>query len=133
MNFNKIIGDQITGISVLLYDDKIHYTCIEEILITLSNKLFIAVDKEYDEIILKINTVSQLKIQDEYHKIIDIKDSSENILCNLLNKKISWIWTLNNNQGYDDAFQLEVYLNEVREKYQFLAIASKLELYRLTK
>ena len=134
MNFNQIIGDQITGISVLLYDDKIHSACIEEILITLStSKFFIAVNSEYDEIILKINNECQLKIQDDNYRIIDIKDSSENILHNLVNKKICWIWTLNNNQGYDDALQLEVSLNEENEKYQFLAIASKLDIYRLTK
>lgn len=131
MNFEEIIGEKISSISMLIWDDKINPIKIEQILIELSNnKLLLEIDNEFDEVIIRIDNSIQLSKPEKEHSII-LDNNSDFELMHLMDGEITWIWTLNNNRGYDDGFQLNVWKNNMEYLYQFLIIASEIKVYKL--
>lgn len=132
INFEDIVGENIRGISVVIWDDKAHPITIERILIEFeNNKLLIDIDKDYDEIIIKIDESLILEATEDKHIVISLNKESDFDLKALLDGRIIWTWTLNNNRGSDDAFQLEIEKDKERCTCQFLAIGSQIKIYKL--
>ncbi len=71
-----------------------------------------------------------MEITDQEHNIVINTDISEYNFDKLIGKQIIWLWTMTNNQGYFDGIQIEVNKSET---FQFLAIASQIEIKRVIK
>jgi hypothetical protein len=132
---NQIIGEKVTSLSLLNWADEIsegHW--IEKILFSFGgNKLLIEVDVNTDELSIKIGNELSLDIESPEHEILEILPDSNSELKSCLDKKLIWLWELKNNQGYDDAIQIEVSDHKENIIVQFIAEASQISIYTLKK
>ena len=88
--------------------------------------LLISVDENDDSIVLTTYTGNFPLNIDEYHIRPFLKDD---MMQEIKEKRIQWIWELTNQQGYTDGIQLE-FTHSRQERLltiQFIAIASRLE------
>lgn len=117
-----IAGKTITNISLKLFDNSVNN--IEGVLFELGDsQILLTANQDDDTIELSMNQ----PITDS--KFIDIAELKHPI-AELLNKKIIWHWTLMNNLGYIDGFQLQV--NDQLE-FQFIVEASFIRTSKLLK
>ena len=116
----ELVGKTITNISLKLFDNSVNN--IGGVLFELGeSQLLITVNKDDDTIEL---STSDLTGTNEFISVAELKHP----IAELLNKKIIWHWTLTNNQGYTDGFQLHV--NDQLE-FQFLVEASFIRTSKL--
>lgn len=129
-NVDKILGLRIQNIEVLTNRINEDFLGVELVLIEFGHyKLAISLNADYDEINAVIT--SDFKLADETRDMgnIDLLITDEISLRDLYNKKLIWIWTLTNNQGYIDGLQIEV---ENGHTIQFMVKASSIYMKRLT-
>lgn len=121
-----IAGKTIESISVrLCKSDDNEPDWIEAIYFQITNQKFvISVVPDSDE--LKIEDISNYQSNSGITKI-----ENNHALADLLNKKIIWVWTLTNNQGYLDGLQIEVENNHDSIIFQFMALASQIKIFKL--
>lgn len=124
-DFEKIDYKKITGLKLLIWKNhESKKVFIEKILMDFDKyKLIIEVCPDYDEIKTKIVNEYKFDNFDNEYSLIDFPELDE-----ILGKKIRWFWQLKNNQGYDDAIQIE--LNDATS-YQFVAMATFIWIKKL--
>lgn len=102
------------------------------------NRILITLDNEFDEI--KINLVDDNFDEKVFfaEDILFYREETilvKNAFSEFNNFSLIWFWKLENNQGYNDAFQFE-FRDEIKEtlhKIQFFVIGSRIEIYFLNK
>ena len=103
--------------SVILKFQNIHYV--------------INVNVDTDEVEILFHDQSQALTQDQFQvdngNVIKVSERPDNALFNLLGSKLTWVWTMTNNQGYFDGvqFQFNCKTNNI---VQFIAMASRLQI-----
>ncbi len=128
---DKIDGQVIKGVEILTWDDRSSLVMIEKVLLEFDDCNFlIELDPDSDEIILNVFDDFKLTQIEQEHKIIDSNSVNDFGIESLIGKKIIWIWTMTNNQGYFDALQIEI---DNYDTYQFLIIASQIEIRKVLK
>jgi len=128
-DIDKILGQEIKGIQLLTWNDSQNPTAIELISFDFSDrKLILQLDSDNDTIKPKILKDFTIVASEKEHKIIDSSMINEYGLADLIGKKIIWIWTLTNNQGYQDGMQIE--LND-HVSIQFMVEASFIWIKKL--
>lgn len=132
---NHITGEKVTSLSLLNWADNTNDGYwIEKILFSFGvNKLLIDVDKNTDELVVKVGAELRLTIESPEHEIIEILPDSNSVLTGCLSKKLIWLWELKNNQGYNDGIQIEVSDHKENLIIQFIAEASQISMYKLNK
>jgi len=130
-DLDKIIGQRIDDVRLLIWSDGNSSIMIEKILFEFNDyKFVLQVNSNTDEIIPQIINDFKLEITEKEHQIINSEKLLENKLNCLIGKQIIWLWTMTNNQGYFDAIQIEI---EKQETYQFLTIGSQIEIRKVIK
>ena len=128
-DIDKILGQEIKGIQLLTWNDSQNPTAIELISFDFSDrKLILQLDSDNDTIKPEIVKDFTIVASEKEHKIIDSSMINEYGLADLIGKKIIWIWTLTNNQGYQDGMQIE--LND-HVSIQFMVEASFIWIKKL--
>ncbi len=130
-NIDKINGQIIKSVKILIWDDNSSPIMIEKVLLEFDDcKFLIQLDPDSDEIIPNVFDDFKLMQIEQEHKIIDSNSIIDFGIESLIGRKIIWLWTLTNNQGYFDALQIEL---ENYDTYQFLIIASQIEIRKVLK
>ena len=129
IDIDKISGHKIQEIKLLTWCNYLKPIEIEKILIDFGiNKLIIELDGDYDTIKPKIVNDFSLNIKEKEHAIIDSSMIKDYGLNDLIGKKIIWLWTMTNNQGYHDSLQIEL---DDHNSYQFMVECSFFKISKL--
>jgi hypothetical protein len=124
-NAEEIIGQKIRNIKLLTDIENSNFSRIEKICIDFGlYKLILEVAADSDEIKTKIVKDFAFTTINKRNRIIEPNEIHE-----LLNKKLIWLWTMTNDQGYQDGVQLEV---EEHFSIQFMVEASSIWIKKLT-
>jgi hypothetical protein len=91
--------------------------------------MILELDGEFDTIKPKIGKEFILNPKEIENEIIDLSQNKEFGLEALIGKKIIWLWTMTNDQGYKDSIQIE--LND-HSTYQFMVECSFFKIGKLT-
>jgi hypothetical protein len=130
-DLDKILGQKINDVKLLIWSEKKSAIMIEKILFEFDDcRLILQVNPDSDSIIPQISNDITLPIKEKEHQVISSKELLDHSLHCLIGNQIAWLWTLTNNQGYFDAIQIEM---ENRDAFQFLTIASQIEISKVVK
>jgi hypothetical protein len=129
-NAEEIIGQKIRNIKLLTDIEDSNFSRIEKICIDFGlYKLILEVDADSDEIKTKIVKEFVFTTINKRNRVIEPNEIDNLGMHELLNRKLIWLWTMTNNQGYQDGVQLEV---EEHFSIQFMAEASSIWIKKLT-
>lgn len=132
---NHITGEKVTSLSLLNWADNANDGYwIEKILFSFGgNNLLIEVDKNTDELTVKVGADLRLTIENPEHEIIEILPDSNSELKGCLDKKLIWLWELKNDQDYIDGIQMKVSDHKENLIVQFIAEVSQISMYKLNR
>jgi hypothetical protein len=129
-NAEEVIGQKIRNIKLLTDIEDSNFSRIEKICIDFGlYKLILEVDADSDEIKTKIVKEFVFTTINKRNRVIKPNEIDNLGMHELLNRKLIWLWTMTNNQGYQDGVQLEV---EEHFSIQFMAEASSIWIKKLT-
>ncbi len=129
-DFDKIIGRKIQKITLLVWTGNCETIEIEKIYINFgAYKLCLEADSDNDELKYKIATDFRVQAINNEYKIIDSVKDQDFKIDSLINKRLIWLWTMINNQGYKDGLQIEL---DNHESLQFMVSSSFIRIKKLT-
>ncbi|GAB3200628.1 hypothetical protein ABID22_003737 [Pontibacter aydingkolensis] len=129
---DNIAGEKIEAIAIEVWDQNNNgLDWVTKVFIqTTKETLVISVNPDLDKLELKTESAINKPIaSDKETSIVSVDATAP--FSNLLDKRIVWIWTLTNNQGYQDDAQIEVADGQYRKRIQFMAEGSQIKVYRL--
>ncbi len=128
-NIDEIIGHEIHEITLLTWDDNVNPIRLEKICIDFGgHKLVLEVDCDFDELKYKIVNDFAIQATENEHRIIDSTTVQDFGLKELFNKRLIWLWTMINNQGFKDGLQIEL---DNQTTFQFMAESSAIRIKKL--
>ena len=129
-NADAIIGQKIHNIKLLTCIENSNFTRVEKIYLDFElYKLILEIDVDFDEIKTKIVKDFEFTTINKRNRIIESNEIDDFGLHELINKKLIWLWTMTNDQGYQDGMQLEV---EEHISIQFMVESSNIWIKKLT-
>lgn len=133
MEIEKFIYKKVEKVSLLLWLEKEDsYPKLEKIVFNVEggNYLVLKVEPNFDEIIVETTKQYEMVKKDPEHKIVSFEKEGEYIISRCIGKIIFWFWNLTNNQGYEDAVEIELHGidTEDRISLRFLVVASDIKI-----
>ncbi|GAB3821627.1 DUF6334 family protein [Pontibacter rugosus] len=115
-DLDELTGKEVTNAFAL---HSLEHAWLEQVIFQVEEKyLVIAVDADYDEVIVSVLPALDFRLIDQQFSRTQISNQR---------KKISAIWRMTNQRGYEDGFQLE-FDDVAQTNVQLLAEASSLVL-----
>jgi hypothetical protein len=131
VTLDNIVGSNLEEIYLLKYvASKDHYW-VDSIVMKFDNGYFIInVNADTDEV--QTNIQDSYQIDTSQDNVIVISNCVDNQLLTLIGNKLTWVWTMTNNQGYSDGIQFQ-FNSKTNSIVQFIAIASGLQINMLNR
>lgn len=135
LTIDTIIEQKLDEISIVQYKDSEDPYWTESVVLKFQNIHYVInVNVDTDEVEVLLHDQSQALTQDQFlvdkGNVIKISKHPDSALFNLLDSKLTWVWTMTNNQGYSDGIQFQ-FNCKTNNIVQFIAIASRLQINML--
>lgn len=135
LTIDTIIGQKLGEICIVQYKDSEDPYWTESVILKFQNIHYVInVNADTDEVEILLHDQSQAITQDQFivdnGDVIKISKRPDSALFNLLGSKLTWVWTMTNNQGYSDGIQFQ-FNCKTNNIVQFIAIASRLQINML--
>lgn len=132
LTIDNIIGQKLDEISIVQYKDSEDPYWTESVILKFQKIHYVInVNADTDEVEVLFHDQSKALTQDQFQvdsgNVIRISIHPENALFSLLGRKLTWVWTMTNNQGYSDGIQFQ-FDSKTNNIVQFIAIASGLQI-----